>query len=88
MLIFILLTSFFIICGLKIYSSGVLPDNIFKITVCALTMNDLAARLLSLLQSFKEHVMELNTEGLVPKLMSNVHGNEVGNGECQCSRAP
>ena len=43
-----------------------------KITVCALVMNHLAARLRSLLQSFKEHVMERDTKGLEPKLISNV----------------
>ena len=68
---FILLTSFFIIFGLKCYSSGFFPDNKFKITTCALVMNQLAARLRNLLQSFKEHVMDRNTKGLVPKLMSN-----------------
>ena len=35
-------------------------------------MNQLSSFLHSLLQSFKKHVMERNTEGLVLKLMSNV----------------
>ena len=35
-------------------------------------MNQLVARLSKLLQSFKEHAMKSNKEGLVPKLLSNV----------------
>ena len=35
-------------------------------------INQLVSRLSKLLQSFKEHVMKSNKEGLVSKLLSNV----------------
>ena len=60
------------VISLKIYNYGISPDDMFKWTACTIVMDQLAARLSNLLQSFRDHVMEHNTEGLVPKLMSNV----------------
>ena len=54
------------------YSSSVSPDNKFRNSSFVLVIHQLVGRLSNVLKSFKEHFLECNTEGLVPKLSSNV----------------
>ena len=56
------------------YSSGVSPDNKSINAAFALVMwCQLAGCLSSMLKFFKEHVLDRNVEGLVPKLRHNAH---------------
>ena len=73
----ILLMSCCITCGLNILSTQWVrllpPTKCFRITSCSLFMCRITGHRRSIIKYFREHVLELNKEGLVPKLICNVH---------------
>ena len=65
-----------LIYGLNILGSQLVqilpPIKYFRISTCSFLMNRITSRFRSLIKSFREHVLDRNKNGLVPKLIYNI----------------